>query len=365
MKNITKIILFFTVITLIVLFSFCNEKTTKETNESQTETQAETLPSVDTTDRTNDFYDNEKTHSLPVKTIKVEGEIANPGEVDFSNLPLRSVIVRETVLDGDTNRFVGAYRYDGYSLYDILNRRKLQKANQEEFPPIIDLYVEVSNENGEKALISWGELFYPIHRHEIIIATQVMQIVPSKSKDYWPLPKEGKLIVASDLFTERNISNPTSITVKSLKHKYEINRDLAPLYAPELHIKLQDTEVETLTALPGNIQIVEYPSVFYGRGRGIHGVTVFRGILLKDLMGKYVEINKENIQTGMFTIAGIDGYRGAFTFSELFNRNDQSEILLMTDKTSHRKGKFSLYVSADFFSDRAIKAMSEIRFDKM
>ena len=75
--------------------------------------------------------------------------------MDFSKLPIRSVIVKETSLNPDgTNNFVGAYRYDGYSLFDILNTVKLQKKNAEEFPPIIDLYVEISNDKGEKVILS-------------------------------------------------------------------------------------------------------------------------------------------------------------------------------------------------------------------
>ncbi len=45
---------------------------------------------------TNNFYYNTETYRLAVKELTVEGEISNPGEVDFSALPKRSVIVKET-----------------------------------------------------------------------------------------------------------------------------------------------------------------------------------------------------------------------------------------------------------------------------
>ncbi len=44
------------------------------------------VQSIDTADMTNNFYDNTETHALPVKDLVVEGEIANPGKVDFSKL---------------------------------------------------------------------------------------------------------------------------------------------------------------------------------------------------------------------------------------------------------------------------------------
>ncbi|RLD66547.1 MAG: hypothetical protein DRI95_06530 [Bacteroidetes bacterium] len=84
---------------------------------------------------------------------------------------------------------------------------------------------------------------------------------------------------------------------------------------------------------------------------------------MKEVLKNYFKINKKNLQTGMFTIAAIDGYRTAFTFSEIFNRTDQSEVLIVDEKHSERDGKFSLYAPGDFFSDRALKAISEIRFE--
>ncbi len=90
-----------------------------------------------------------------------------------------------------SNAFIGAYRYDGYSLFDILNDRILKKKNKEEFSPIIDLYVEIENAKGEKVVLSWGEIYYPNFLHNSIIATDVMRIVPSKTKELWPLPSES------------------------------------------------------------------------------------------------------------------------------------------------------------------------------
>jgi hypothetical protein len=64
-----------------------------------------------------DFYNDEPTIELGMPSVSVSGEIANPGDVDFSKLPVHSVIVRETKMNekGETV-FMGAYRYDGYSL---------------------------------------------------------------------------------------------------------------------------------------------------------------------------------------------------------------------------------------------------------
>ena len=314
---------------------------------------------------TNDFYDDAETFSLKGSTmIQVTGEIGNPGELDITKLPIRSLVIKETLTDGDENRFIGAYRYDGQSLYDILNNIILKKKNETEFPPIIDMFIKVENDGGESVVISWGEIYYPLHRHEIIIATKVARIVPSKTKDLWPLPDETKLIVGHDLLTERNISNPTKITVCSASASYPINREMTPLFSPAIKIYNGDKYLDEMVISPVSAQKMKYETIFYGRGRGIHSTTPFQGSLMKEILQPYFIINRESLRTGYFVIASEDGYRCVYTFSEIFNRNDQSEVLMIEDHDNQDGGVFRLFPAADFFSDRAIKAVSEIRLMK-
>jgi hypothetical protein len=311
--------------------------------------------------QTNDFYDDAETVKLTMPVVEILGEIANPGRVSLDALPLRSVIVKETLLHDGKDKFVGAYRYDGYSLYDILNQVILKKNNEAEFPPIIDLFVEVENANGEKAVFSWGEIYYPIHRHEIIVATQVARIVPSKTKELWPLPSEAKLVVASDLITVRNIGTPTKITIKSYTGKYEIVKGMKPMYCPGFSISDNMKQIVEIKAFPAEMLKVTYPTVFYGRGRGIHGTTPFTGIMLKELLAKYVSVDENNLKTGIFVMAGKDGYRATYSFSEIMNRNDQAEFLLVTTPENSDGGLFQVFPAEDFFSDRSIKSLESIR----
>jgi hypothetical protein len=313
--------------------------------------------------QTNDFYDDAETVKLSIPSITISGEVANPGTIDLSALPLHSVIVKETLLEGDKDHFVGAYRYDGYSLYDILNSIVLKKKNEAQFPPIIDLYVEVENDRNEKVVFSWGEIYYPIHRHEILVATQVARIVPSKTKDLWPLPVESRLVVASDLLTHRNISHPTRITIRSYSGDFVINKGMKPMYAESFSISNQGKLMQEISKISDKLTNYTYPSVFYGRGTGIHGTTPFAGILLKEMLKGSVKFSVENLQKGIFIIAGKDGYHAAYTFSEIMNRNDQAEFLVIPTPANEDGGAFKIYPSADFFSDRAIKSVESIKLE--
>jgi hypothetical protein len=316
---------------------------------------------VDTLDMTNNFYDNTTTHSLPVKDLVIEGEIANPGKVDFSVLPVHSVIVKETLLDSaGGDRFVGAYRYDGYSLFDILDKRILKKVNSDEFNPIIDLYVEIENEMGEKVVFSWGEIYYPNILHNIIIASAVSRIVPSKTKELWPLPVESKIVAGSDLITERNISSPVRIIVRSFPGSFTVKRNLSSLYSPKIALYNYSEKVGVIDKAPDNAFTVTFNTIFYGRGRGIHSTSPFTGVPLKDIIRKFYPVNREALQSGIMCIAAADGYRCAVSYSELFNRNDQKEFLLVRTAKGEDGGLFRIFPASDFFSDRAIKSVSEI-----
>lgn len=313
------------------------------------------------TAQTNDFYDDAPGNPLKgTGKILVTGEVADEMTVDLSSLPLRDVIVKETSIEEGKVTFIGAYRYSGYSVYDILDRVVLKKKNEKEFPPIIDLCVEVSNDKGESVVLSWGEIYYPNNRHQILVATNVRRIVPSKTKDLWPLPAESRLVVGPDLITVRNISNPSRITIRSLDNSYEIIRDLNPMYCDRLRVKVNGEEKEALVSTADLGAKYTYNTVFYGRGRGIHGTTPFTGARLSSLVGRYYTPSVKAIREGIVVIAGADGYRSAFTISEIMNRNDQQEFLLIENKRGEDGGLFSLFAAADYFSDRAIKSIMEI-----
>jgi hypothetical protein len=319
---------------------------------------------IDSTEMTNNFYDNTVTYPLIVKELTVEGEIANSGKVDFSSLKKHSVIVKETLLDSaGSDKFVGAYRYDGYSLFDILEKRILKKANAEEFSPIIDMYIEIENEKGEKVVFSWGEIFYPNNLHRILIADGVSRIVPSKTRDLWTLPSESKIISGNDLITERNISSPVKITVKSFPKSFNVIKGLSPMFSRQVKLYEKDALVRTLADYPPDSEEVTFNTIFYGRGKGIHSTEPFKGVMLKDILTETYPESRESLQRGIMCISAEDGYRSAISYSEVFNRNDQQEFLLIKTDPGEDGGLFRIFPAADFFSDRAIKSVSEIHFD--
>jgi hypothetical protein len=318
-------------------------------------------PAVDAEGVNNDFYDNEPFVDLPLGAIEVRGEIADPGPVDIAALPLRQVLVREarTTAEGHAE-FVGAYVYQGYSLFDILRERTLKKKNEAEFGPIIDLMVAVENAAGETSVYSWGEIFYPRVLHRILVAARAAPIVPTKTGDRWPMPAEARIVAADDLVADRTIDGPVRITVLSAPVSYPTEKDLSPLRSDSFRVLAGDEVKATVRALPAGLGLRTMPSVFYGRGRGFHGIEVFEGVLLREALQAVLPSGPEALRRGYLVAAGADGYRAVITASELVNRNDNGEFLLR-DRGDGDGGRFAIYPGPDFFSDRAVKALTEIR----
>jgi hypothetical protein len=188
----------------------------------------------------------------------------------------------------------------------------------------------------------------------------VSRIVPSKTKELWILPDSSKLVVASDLITERNISNPVRITVKSYSKSFPVVKGMSPMYSEKITLYNEDDKIIELSTIPDIIKNVTFNTIFYGRGRGIHSTTPFTGVLLKEVLISHYPLSQENLRSGIMCITGKDGYRCALSYSEIFNRNDQQEFLLIKSSAGEDGGLFRMFAACDFFSDRAIKSVSEI-----
>ena len=98
------------------------------------------------------------------------------------------------------------------------------------------MYVEIENQKGERVVFSWGEIYYPINLHRILIADGVSRIIPSKTNDLWELPVENKIVAGNDLITERNISSPVKITVKSFPRSFKVVKGLSPMFSKQIKL---------------------------------------------------------------------------------------------------------------------------------
>ncbi|KAF0152247.1 MAG: Molybdopterin oxidoreductase/precorrin-4 methylase [Ignavibacteria bacterium] len=308
-------------------------------------------------ENTPSFFDDSELKEYSIQNILVEGEVENPSSVDLQLLYLNSFPTKIVVYGKDKNKFTGSYFVSGYSLFDIINQKKIKKANEAEFKPAVDLYVVVESDKGEKVVFSWGELFYSKNNYRAIIAKSVRSINPSKMKMKWTLPESTMLICGDDAFNFRSISNPTKITVKSFAGNYSKER-VKEIYTPEFTFVNNDVNV-TAKDISG-IERRKFRGLGYGHGMGWKGTEEVEGFVFKDVINKYLTIDEKQIASTILCISAKDGYRVTYSLSEIVNRNDMNDFLLIEKNSSLEEGKYNLVATPDFFVDRNVRSVEKI-----
>jgi len=308
------------------------------------------------------FHQTSET-SMVTGILEIAGEVEGPGKVNLENHYKREVIVKESLFDAEYGiEFIGAYRYKGYSLFDLLHPYKLNKKNAEIFKPAIDAYIVIENTNGEKVVFSWSEIFHTINPHQVIIATEAAPVVPFRKEVDYPVSEHWKVIAGGDLFAFRTLENPSKITVISFdKKEFPITRNMNPMVSQAINVFKEDTQLMTIEPDTNKASHLTYYSNFYGMGMGYHDTKNFSGPgLLYKLQGSVDPFDAELNRLGLVCFAGIDGYRSIFSFSELFNRADQVAPILAVTPEPEEWGFYRNYSPSDFYADRSVKSIKEI-----
>lgn len=304
----------------------------------------------------NDPYDNERAEKLRGKMPYVSGELLNPGQAYVNELTKRSVVVKEFFpsSSGSEPEFKGAFRYTGYSLSDIVKDYVVSKSNKNEFGLNSDVYVVVENDDGESAVFSWGELFYSSHNHDIIIATHVSPVFPTASDDKWPLPSRTRLVASNDYLTVRNIDQPSKIIIRSFPEHFPGSKGLRPLYSPDIEFRGPGDKITVVDQVPSSADHVSHKLVFFGMHKGLRGIRKYQGVTLAEVLEDKFDFSYDEMAKGVVAIGAKDAYRVVFSLSEIMNRTDMAEVILL-DEPDNNDGRFIVHPGADFFADRHLK----------
>jgi len=306
----------------------------------------------------NSFYERGPAAKYVLKTILVEGEVTEPGPVELAGLPLREAAVKEVVwLDGKP-AFRGAYLFSGYALYDILNARPVKKA-REDFKPETDLFVIVEGAAGDKAVFSWGEIYYAANGYGALIARSARSVTAPKRDTDWPLPAEPRLVAANDLYNSRFISNPVKITVRSAPGEFPGKKHEAA-YAPEFALVYGEKKMAVKDA--GKAEKRAYTAAGYGHGTGFKGLKNESGFLFKDILAQ-AGLAPQEAGDKLVVVSAGDAYRAVFSLAEIINRGDNADFLVV-DNADEKDGRFSLFSASDFFVDRNVRSVAKVEILK-
>jgi len=224
---------------------------------------------------------------------------------------------------------------------------------------LLDMYVVVQNDKGERAVFSWGEIFYSRLNFSILLSRSVQAINPARmTVTKWPLPDSPRLVCANDLVNARFLSNPTKITVRSFKGTFAAQKPPS-IYSPEMTIVAGSKPV-VIRELGAALEKRAYDNVGYGHGMGFKGIEKVQGVPLKSVLQAHAKLDFDDLRQGIAVVSAQDGYRGVFSTSEIANRNDNLDFLLIDRKNSKEDGRYVLFATPDFFVDRNVKAIEKI-----
>ncbi len=308
----------------------------------------------------NSFFEQGPGKEYALKTVYVGGEVENPGTVELASLPVRDLAVKELGFAEGKPQFKGAYFFSGYSLYDILKAKPVKKAGGD-FHPEVDLFVVVENDKGDKAVFSWGEIYYARNNFNALIYKSARSITTGRKHD-WPLPEESRLVCSDDLYNTRFIANPSKITVRSAPGDYPGEKH-ADAYTEKFKIVSggKTGTIKDLEKLAGKRAFV-YTG--YGHGSGYKSLKSGEGFIFKDILAKTAGIAPQDSGSALVVVSAGDAYRAAFSLSEIINRGDNADLLLL-EKGKDDGGRFALYSAPDFFVDRNVSSVAKVEILKI
>jgi hypothetical protein len=313
----------------------------------------------------NSLFHQTELVSLVPGELEVAGEVKKPGIINLENHYKREVFIKESLYDKEHGiDFIGAYRYKGYSLFDLLHPFNYEKKNVEIFRPAIDLYIVIENDKGESVVFSWSEIFHTINPHQVIIATEAAPIVPYRQEVNYKMSEKWKVVAANDLFAYRTLENPVKITVYSFdKKEYPIDRDYHPMFSPKISVVINNIQTQEISPIHEHETYTRYYSSFYGMGMGYHAATYFQGPKLIDLLDATIDIfDPLWNRNGLVCFASVDGYRAIYSYSELFNRTDQVLPILAVPEDPNDGGFYRVFHPGEFYADRSVKSVKEMFF---
>jgi hypothetical protein len=338
----------------------------------------------------------------PAKGIALSGSVKKPQVVDAAAL---AALPRHATLSKvpGAARYRGTFEVDGVALKDLLEKAEVAKATNDNFDRPLDLAVVVTGRDGKKALFSWGELFLDGDAGAALLADRIRPLVPHHHEAIddarfapgaWleaaarekldvtgcagchdggklgkiDVPRGVCLVPTRDTTGRRFVEDVVSIEVRQAgfpapPRKKEKDQSDPWVEAPPLVLPGGKSVALTEKATKGILR-VEGEDDGIGLGRGFRGHSRYSGPSLAALL-------KSSLPAGtdpgllFVVVTASDGYRSLYSGGEIFlSRLPENVVLVDTEDGKpllRKSGRLKSVVRGDFFVDRAVRSVSEVR----
>ena len=335
------------------------------------------------------------------KGIALSGSVKKAGLVDAARLaalPRHAVLAK---VPGAT-RYRGTFETEGVSLKELLESAEVAKATNDNFDRPLDLAVVVTGRDGRKALFSWGELFLGGDAGAALLVERIRPLVPHHhdaiddarfAPGAWfgvearekldvsgcagchdgigklgkiDVPRGVCLVPTRDATGRRFVEDVVSIEVRQAGFPAPPRkRDQKDPWveAPALVLPDGTSTPLTVAALKA-VPRAGGADDGIGLGRGFHGHRAFEGASLAALLESKLPAGTD---PGLLfvVVTASDGYRSLYSGGEVFlSRYPENVLLVDTEGRKpllRRSGRLESYARADFFVDRSVRNLAEVR----
>ena len=337
----------------------------------------------------------------PAKGIALSGSVKKPQFFDAASLASFPRQRLHAKLVGPTGAYRATVEAEGVALKELVERAEVGKAMEDGFDRPLDLAVVVTGREGKKALFSWGELFLAGDSGAAVLADRLRPFIPHHHEPVadqaiasgaWLGPEaRASLDVSSCAGCHEGgkvpkVDVPRGICLvpthdatgrRFVEDVVEIEVRQAGFPAPPKKKDLADPWVEAPAfVLPGGKKValtakatkglprVEGEDDGIGLGRGFRGHSRFSGPSLAALLKRSLPAGTD---PGLLfvVVTASDGYRSLYSGGEiLLSRLPENVVLVDTEDGKpllRKSGRLKSVARGDFFVDRAVRSVSEIR----
>lgn len=336
----------------------------------------------------------------PPKGIALSGSVKKAGPVDAAALAALPRHVVPAKVQG-AKAYRGTFEVNGVALKDLLEKAEVAKATPDGFDRPLDLAVVVTGRDGRKVLFSWGELFLGDDAGAALLVDRIRPLVPHHHEAiddsrFAPgnllgvearekldvagcagchdgeklgridVPRGVCLVPTRDATGRRFVEDVVSIEVRQAGFPAPPKKkDLAEPWVEAPALVLPDGKSVPLTAdaLKG-IARVEGEDDAIGLGRGFRSHSRWAGASLAALLRAKLPAGTDS---GLLfvVVTGSDGYRSLYSGGEvLLSRLPENVVLVDTEDGKpllKKSGRLKSLPRGDFFADRDVRTVSEVR----